>query len=215
MSGLLPYSDVLPPVFSPERLLRHMDARSSRAVAILEIVRSITSRGRAPIDQARAAIEQGDLPAAAQIFLHLKGKVANLGGMRVYQLADELERGLAMDADPVLIEQLISCIERELDRFIGEAEKWLNKEETRLLPNVKTQIITENQQLAALALSLEEHNFSACELFEQLRPNLKRALTDADFCALEGAIAELAFDQARAVLPTPLRLTPLSDTRNL
>lgn len=211
MSGLFPNSDVPPPVFSPHRLLRHMGAQSSRAVAILDIVRGMISRGRAPIEQARAAIELGHLSAAAQEFHHLKGSVANLGAMRVYELADELECGLRADADPVIIEQLITCLEREFDRFVSEALQWLKREEARFLPTVNAKPSTEDEKLVALALSLEEHNFNACELFEQLRPNLKKALTSKDFDALEGAISELAFDQARGYLPNPLHLPSVQD----
>lgn len=203
MSGEFSSTDLPPPIFCPKRLLRHMEARGSRAVAVMEVVQSIITRGRTPIDQARSAINQGQLPCAAQTFHHLKGCVANLGGMRVYELADQLERGLDQDVDPIMIEQLISCIEREFDAFIGEARKWLQQEEALLLPNFDADRSTEDQKLAELVVSLKENNFNACEIFEQMHFNLKRTLPNSDFKALNLAISELAFERALEYLPQP------------
>lgn len=192
-------------VFEPSRLENHIARNASRANAILEIVQHLVDAGDIPIREARAAINRSQNHQAAHMLHTLYGSVANLGGSRVCELAGELERLLDSDASPQLIEELMVCLEREFQRFLGSARQWLQQQLVLRDPRQHQNQLRE-QQLQELCECLAGNDLRAFELCEELRSHLQSHMAAQDFAEFHDALQSLNFSLALGYAQTAARI---------
>lgn len=182
-------------VFEPSRLEGHIAKNASRASAILDIVQNLVSAGDAPIREARAAINRCQNHQAAHMLHTLYGSVANLGGCRVCELAGELEQLLDRDASPQLIEELMMCLEREFQLFLGRAEQWLCQQLALHDPQQREHRVRE-RQLQELCECLAGNDLRAFELCEELQAHLQASMAEEDYADFRVALQSLNFSLA-------------------
>ncbi len=180
------------PVFDSERFVQMKHSNVSRAKALQSILANVIAKGTTPITQARMAWERKQPAQAAHVIHNLKGCVANLGGMRVYELAKLAEIRLEISADPSEVLQLLNDLEHELTLFIQTARDWLLETgEDR-----EQRVVIEPEQRVLLTSYLLDSNILACDLFESLENELRALMNPRDFQGLHRAMENLNFTQA-------------------
>lgn len=180
------------PIFDSERFVRMKRSDPSNAEALLRILASVIAKSTTPTTQARMAWERKQPAQAAHVIHNLKGCVANLGGMRVYELAKLAEIRLEVSADPSEVLQLLNDLERELTLFIQTARDWLV--ETR--EDREQRVVIEPEQRVLLTSYLLDSNILACDIFEELENELRALMDPRDFQGLHSAMENLNFTQA-------------------
>lgn len=115
-------------VFSVTTLLKYMGNDDKALAIVTRIVRDACAPRRAPLVQARAAIEDGHLAEAGKIFHGLRGSVGNLGAKRLVGAALALEQALGA-RDTVNIPGLLSAVEAEYDAVLAAADGWLAQQQ--------------------------------------------------------------------------------------
>lgn len=192
-------------IFEPSRLEGHIARSASRASAILEIVQNLVDAGDDPIREARSAINRNQNHQAAHMLHTLYGSVANLGGCRVCELAGELEHLLDQDASPLLIEELMTCLEREFQLFLGSAQQWLRQQLALHDPQHKRHQARE-QQLQELCECLAGNDLRAFDLCEELQNHLQSNMAAQDYAAFRSALQALNFSLALGYAQTASRI---------
>lgn len=180
------------PVFDAERFVRLLATDKHRATALISILANVISNGQTPISEARSAFARRQPAQAAHVIHNLKGCIANLGGMRVYEVACELEPKLEAGVDIEDAEYLLNQLEDELKVYLETAQKWIADISFK---NRQTSVMQE-EQLQLLKTYLLDSNILACELFESLRPNLRAQLNTRDYDGLLKAMDNMNFAQA-------------------
>ena len=182
-------------IFEPSRLENHIAHSASRADAVLGIVRNLVDAGDSPIREARAAINRSQNHQAAHMLHTLYGSVANLGGCRVCDLAGELERLLDRDASPLLIEELMVCLEREFQLFLDSAQQWLQQLLAKHDPHGR-QHHEREQRLQELCDCLAGNDLRAFELHDELEAHLRSSMKERDYLDFRDALQSLNFNRA-------------------
>lgn len=111
-------------VFSVTTLLKYMGNDDKALAIVTKIVRDACAPRRTPLDQARAAIEDGRLTEAGKVFHGLRGSVGSLGAKRLVAAALALEQALGA-RDAANIPALLSTVEAEYDAVMAAADDWL------------------------------------------------------------------------------------------
>lgn len=182
-------------IFEPSRLEGHIARSASRAAAVLDIVQNLVDAGDAPIREARAAINRSQTHQAAHMLHVLYGSVANLGGCRVCELAGELELLLDRDASPLVIEELMVCLEREFHLFLDSAQQWLQKLLAEHAPQ-RRRLHERELRLQELCECLADNDLRAFELHEELQTHLQSSMEERDYTAFRNALQSLNFSRA-------------------
>lgn len=188
-------------VFEPSRLEVHIAKSESRASAVLQIVQDLVVAGDAPIREARAAIRRQQNHQAAHIFHTLNGSVANLGGRRVCELAEELELLLDQDGAPQLIDQVIACLERELQHFLKCASQWLELQQVQF-EQLGRRSRACDERMLELCECLAGNDLRAFDLFDELHSHLQARMAEQDFAEFRVALQSLNFSLALGYVQT-------------
>ena len=120
-------------VFSVTTLLKYMGNDDKALAIVTKIVRDACAPRRIPLDQARAAIEDGRLTEAGKVFHGLRGSVGSLGAKRLVAAALALEQALGAH-DAANIPALLSTVEAEYDAVMAAADDWLAQQQPPLAP---------------------------------------------------------------------------------
>ncbi len=120
-------------VFSVTTLLKYMGNDDKALAIVTKIVRDACAPRRTPLDQARAAIEDGRLTEAGKVFHGLRGSVGSLGAKRLVAAALALEQALGA-RDAANIPALLSTVEAEYDAVMAAADDWLAQQQPPLAP---------------------------------------------------------------------------------
>lgn len=120
-------------VFSVTTLLKYMGNDDKALAIVTKIVRDACAPRRTPLDQARAAIEDGRLTEAGKVFHGLRGSVGSLGAKRLVAAALALEQALGAP-DAANIPALLSTVEAEYDAVMAAADDWLAQQQPPLAP---------------------------------------------------------------------------------
>ncbi len=120
-------------VFSVTTLLKYMGNDDKALAIVTKIVRDACAPRRTPLDQARAAIEDGRLTEAGKVFHGLRGSVGSLGAKRLVAAALALEQALGA-RDAASIPALLSTVEAEYDAVMAAADDWLAQQQPPLAP---------------------------------------------------------------------------------
>ncbi len=188
-------------VFEPSRLEVHIAKSESRASAVLQIVRDLVAAGNTPIREARAAIRRQQSHQAAHMLHTLSGSVANLGGRRVCELAEELGLLLDRDGAPQLIDQLMACLDRELQHFLKCASQWLELQQAQFeRPGRRSRACEE--RMLELCECLAGNDLHAFDLFDELHSHLQACMAEEDFAAFRAALQSLNFSLALGYVQT-------------
>ncbi len=188
-------------VFDPRKLEEHITRSESRAVAILDIVQRLVDAGLKPVAEIRAVFHLGQHQQAAHRLRTLCGSVANLGGRRVCEVAEELEQLLEREAANLVIDELMNCLEREFNQFLKNAELWLHARR-RAFDVSGNRPKTWELRLQQLLECLRQNNLQAFDLFEELEMQLRQLLPPTDFLDLYQALQALDFPTALRVIET-------------
>lgn len=184
------------PVFDAGRFARLLQADSGRASATLSILANVIANGCTPVSEARSAFHRKQPAQAAHVIHNLKGCIANLGGMRVFEIACLLEPKLEAGVDQAEAHLLLEKLEREMTAYLAAARGWLSEGNQWLVQHTNV----EQQQLQQLKQYLLDSNILACDLFDELRPVLQMRLSVKDYQSLAKAIDNMNFSQAMAHL---------------
>lgn len=193
-------SSVKMTVFNADKLEKHVHNSPSRALAIFDIVTRFISKGAQPIQEARQAIARKQPIQAAHTFHTLKGSVANLGGMRVWDLANELEHLLEFEPNNPSIAGFIDCAERELLQFLTAAERWLEEQKQRHIEHSPLTVQNITDSLFELTQLLQESNLKAIDCFMILQSHIREELQDEYYQNLYNAVMSLNFNDALLIL---------------
>lgn len=120
-------------VFSVTTLLKYMGDDDKALAIVTKIVRDACAPRRTPLDQARAAIEDGRLTEAGKVFHGLRGSVGSLGAKRLVAAALALEQALGAH-EAANIPALLSTVEAEYDAVMAAADDWLAQQQPPLAP---------------------------------------------------------------------------------
>lgn len=120
-------------VFSVTTLLKYMGNDDKALAIVTKIVRDACAPRRTPLNQARAAIEDGRLTEAGKVFHGLRGSVGSLGAKRLVAAALALEHALGA-RDAANIPALLSTVEAEYDAVMAAADDWLARQHPPLAP---------------------------------------------------------------------------------
>ena len=110
---------------SLDRLVETVKGRAGAKEKILQVVRNVVERGQAPLDEARAAWQSGELEQAAVGLHTLRGSLGSIGAHRLCELSQALEADLEHAAEPGLRERW-QALTTEFARFLNELERWLD-----------------------------------------------------------------------------------------
>ncbi|MCR6651897.1 MAG: Hpt domain-containing protein [Cellvibrionaceae bacterium] len=187
-------------VFEPSRLEGHIAKSESRAGAILQIVQHLVDSGDTPIHEVRAAIRRQQNHQAAHMLHTLNGSVANLGGCRVCELAAELERLLDRDGPLLVIEDLVTCLEREFQLFLKSASQWLERQQAQR--NLQLHHRSREARLTELCECLADNDLRAFDLFDELQTLLQSRMAEVDFTDFRAALHSLNFSIALGYVQT-------------
>ncbi len=179
------------PAFDATHLAKLLKADSYRAHALLSILADVVANGTTPVQEARSAYLRKQPAQAAHVIHNLKGCAANLGGVRVFNLACVLEPKLEARVDREDVELLLTQLEEELRTFLAEARRWMNAREAKINPRSD-----HSEQLLRFKEYLLDSNILACDIFESLRPVLSQTMGHEDFEALARAMDTLNFAKA-------------------
>jgi HPt (histidine-containing phosphotransfer) domain-containing protein len=188
-------------VFEPSRLEAHIAKSESRAGAVLQIVQHLLDSGTAPIGEIRAAIHRQQTHQAAHMLHTLYGSVANLGGCRVREVAEELERLLDREGPARVIEELLACLEREFELFLKSAQQWLERQQAQLDLQTRHNRARE-ARLLELCECLASNDLRAFDLFEELQTLLQSRMAEVDFTDCLAALQSLDFSLALGYVQT-------------
>lgn len=111
-------------IFSVTTLLKYMGNDDKALAVVTKIVRDACAPRRAPLEQARAAIDAGRLTDAGKIFHGLRGSVGTLGAKRLVAASLALEQAL-VDRDTPRIPTLLTVVDTEYDLVLEHADAWL------------------------------------------------------------------------------------------
>lgn len=111
-------------IFSVTTLLKYMGNDDKALAVVTKIVRDACAPRRAPLEQARAAIDAGRLTDAGKIFHGLRGSVGTLGAKRLVAASLALEQAL-VDRDTPRIPTLLTAVDTEYDLVLEHADAWL------------------------------------------------------------------------------------------
>jgi len=111
-------------IFSVTTLLKYMGNDDKALAVVTKIVRDACAPRRAPLEQARAAIEAGRLTDAGKIFHGLRGSVGTLGAKRLVAASLALEQAL-VDRDTPRIASLLAAVDTEYGLVLEHADAWL------------------------------------------------------------------------------------------
>jgi HPt (histidine-containing phosphotransfer) domain-containing protein len=188
------YKPIPPTIFNPHRLDKHISENQSRALAIFDIVGHLIQQNTAPIEQARSALDRLQPYQAIHALHNLNASASNLGGLRVCEIAGELEILLETCSTMPIIHNLLDSLERELQLLLKAAAEWLDLRKTAHAQNaVATQ---DETRLPELIHYLAESNLKAVELYEDISELLQALLAEDDFNQLDTAINDLDFPLA-------------------
>jgi len=184
-------------VFNPEKILKQFDQSHSRAIAVIEVMEQFIEKGHQPIVEARRALKNGYPEQAAHLFHSLKVSVGNLGGMRVFELAENLENSLKYTKSSInLTNAQLEAIEKEYSLFLDEANIWLKKQKTTTSIQKDVKLESNMEKKRQLEVFLAENNLRATDLAEELAGFLTEALTPESYKSLKSSIEQLDFAQA-------------------
>lgn len=116
-------------IFSVTTLLKYMGNDDKALAVVTKIVRDACAPRRAPLEQARAAIDAGRLIDAGKIFHGLRGSVGTLGAKRLVAASLALEQAM-VDRDTPRIPTLLSVVDTEYDLVLDHADAWLEQHPT-------------------------------------------------------------------------------------
>lgn len=111
-------------IFSVTTLLKYMGNDGKALAVVTKIVRDACAPRRAPLEQARAAIDAGRLTDAGKIFHGLRGSVGTLGAKRLVAASLALEQAM-VDRDTPRIPTLLAVVDTEYDLVLDHADAWL------------------------------------------------------------------------------------------
>ena len=183
-------------IFDTDRMTKMLAADAGRAPALLGILTNVLANGSTPISEARKAFLRKQPAQAAHVIHNLKGCISNLGGQRVFQVANILEPKLEAGVDENEVNQLLDQLDYELSAYLKAARTWLNG---NYAPHQQVTPAS-HSQLQLLKQYLLDCNFLACDVFEALRPTLKNMLPTEEYLALNKAMDAMNFTQAIAHL---------------
>lgn len=192
--------------FNPRAVERQIVKNHSRALAIFDILEKVIHRGTAPVKEVRQAIQEGH-PDKASFALHkLKNSLGNFGGMRVWDVASDIEELLKTSPQDPAIDSLLYSLERELVLFFEKAAQWLQQQKQLKKEPSKTSL--QDEQLMNLLKQLSEFNLSALESYEVLADYLKNHIAPEIIIEIEMTLSDLAFDKTVTLIED--NLIPLS-----
>lgn len=111
-------------IFSVTTLLKYMGNDDKALAVVTKIVRDACAPRRAPLEQARAAIDAGRLTDAGKIFHGLRGSVGTLGAKRLVAASLALEQAM-VDRDTPRIPSLLAVVDTEYGLVLDHADAWL------------------------------------------------------------------------------------------
>lgn len=111
-------------IFSVTTLLKYMGNDDKALAVVTKIVRDACAPRRAPLEQARAAIDAGRLTDAGKIFHGLRGSVGTLGAKRLVAASLALEQAM-VDRDSPRIPSLLAMVDTEYGLVLDHADAWL------------------------------------------------------------------------------------------
>ncbi|MPQ56016.1 Hpt domain-containing protein [Duganella sp. FT27W] len=111
-------------VFSVTTLLKYMGNDDKALAIVTKIVRDACAPRQMPLDQVRAAIDDGRLVEAGKIFHGLRGSVGSLGAKRLVAASLALEQALAA-RDTAGIPALLDTVHAEYNAVLAAGDAWL------------------------------------------------------------------------------------------
>ncbi len=191
-------------VLDTEHLNYNLQRNPQRIQALLEIIQCVINNGSKPIKDARSAIKHGKPQHAAHLFYSLRGDTRNLGGMRVSELASDLQTLLNQAQPNIRItDNLLEYIEKEHKLFLKELSQWHEEHQNSFNVQTRLKIREALEQKKILQEELEAYNLAAVDTFAALRAYLLDELPLENFCRLNEAIADLDFGKAVIFLASP------------
>ncbi len=184
-------------VFNPEKLIKQIKQSQPRATAIIEIVDSLISKGRSPVNEARQALYREQPHQAAHMLHSIKGSINIIGGIRVVELIESLEDNLDSPATNTrVLEHLFDALDKNYQLFLLEAGTWLASQRDQMMSKSALIAAKQKAQVTQFKVHLENNNFKACDTFLELQDLLEESLSPDDFEGLSGFIHTLEFDKA-------------------
>ena len=183
-------------VFDPRRIDKHIKTNPCRAIAIFDIVSQLIAADVTPIEQARAALLRQQPEQAAHLIHNLKSSVGNLGGMRVCDIANDLERLLDGKSRPPIVHSFLDSLEREFVLFLKAAHNWLDSRKERYQKGPLDRMDSNGHLLIELKQYLSDSNLKALEIFGHISEALQSSLVEEDFNVLDQAMQNLNFSLA-------------------
>lgn len=187
-------------VFDPQRVEKQIAKSQSRAIAILDILAQLINRGTRPINEARDALQGGQPRQAAFVVHNLNNSLGNFGGMRVCDVAADIEYFLESDCDNGNINALFDVLEIELTRFFSHAEVWLISQKKLMQNAFNLTVQSIDQQLAEFQVQLNDADLSALENFERLQSYFTEQLPSKQLRLLDQLIKRLDFASALKII---------------
>ena len=111
-------------IFSVTTLLKYMGNDDKALTIVTKIVQDACAPRRAPLEQARAAIDAGRLTDAGKIFHSLRGTIGTLGAKRLVAASLALEQAM-IDRDTPRLPALLAVVDTEYGLVLDHADAWL------------------------------------------------------------------------------------------
>lgn len=193
-------------VFNPDNLLRHVKGKGQRYNAVVEMIRSVLERSCQPVDEAMNALNDGNTDEARRIFHTLKGSMGNLGAMKLWSVAHQLEVATTESADPATLLPLMAELRHAMEEMQVLAQQWLANQKTDPENHPHEKIPEDihsadwQKDLEQLRALLAQNDLHAFDIYETLRPGLNRQLPVATYRQLDQAVQNLRFAEAETIL---------------
>jgi HPt (histidine-containing phosphotransfer) domain-containing protein len=188
-------------VFNPENLLRYVKGNDQRYNAIVQMIRNTVERGTLPLDEAIAALHDGNIESAHRIFHTIKGSMGNLGAGKIWEVAHRLEEAVTATAHLSDISPLLTEMRQAIEEMLPLAQRWLDTQSGA--PDEKTGDMNPmdwQNNLEQLQELLAQTDMHAFDIYETLRSGLSRHLPPDAYQQLDHAVQNLRFTQAEHIL---------------
>ncbi|WP_394779644.1 response regulator [Undibacterium sp.] len=116
--------DKIEPSFDPRWFHALTKGSPAHRNTLLGFLKKLVERGTAPVDEARAAWEEGRRDDAAHLFHKMRGTIGTLGAKRFAGLTLEIENAIKAN-DSVTVEAMFIVVEQELLTMTAEAARWM------------------------------------------------------------------------------------------
>ncbi len=188
-------------IFNPEKLLRHVKGNAQRYGSIVQMIKNVIDRGTAPLDDAVAALAQGKIDDARRIFHTLKGSMGNIGAMRVWHAAHQLEVAAGKDTAPKAQEDMLDELRATLAEMLPLAREWLHNQVTFMEENRgRLNADALRGEVEKFYAFLKDNDMQAFDSYDALRTDLNEHFSNGERAQLDQALQNLRFAEAGKLL---------------